>query len=98
MASRLIPEHEAHIFNFYLDGSIRQGLRHDQTLYGWVYRFSSHDRRAALRLASELEEMGHLVILTTSQHSYQIWIELRSSTYPYWDVMQNAAATTAQAA
>lgn len=87
----MIAERDAQIFNFYLNGSVREGLRHRHKLYGKVYSFSREDRDAALNLAIELGEMDNQTMITVSYSSYRVWVELRSSEYPYWNIMNDAA-------
>lgn len=74
----MIAERDAQFFNFYLNGSVREGLRFHQGLYGKVYGFTHADRDAAFNLAIELGEMGSQAMVTVSRDSYQVWVELRS--------------------
>lgn len=98
MLPTLIGEQNAHLFSFYLDRSVRQGLRYGLGLYGWVYSFPIGDRLAAFDLAAELGALGNQTVITVSQNSYKVWIELTSDSYPHWDSMIQAALTRSQVA
>lgn len=98
MLPTLIREQGAHFFNFYWDSSVRQGLRYGSGLYGCVDRFSAKDRLVAFNLAVALGESGHQTIITVSQESYRVWMELKSSAYPFWEGPNKTALAESSAA
>lgn len=74
----VINEELVHRFNFYLNASIKQGMRHQDELYGLVHDFSSNARLTAYQKACELVEQGVPVIVTASALGYAVWVSLRS--------------------
>lgn len=88
----VLNEHQVHLFAFYLHNSIRQGMRHQQELYGEAYRFNLDERLSAYAFASELIQTGCSVVITVSKQSYRLWVRLRSDEYPHWEAMNKVAA------
>lgn len=74
----VVNEELVHRFNFYLNASVQQGMRHQNELYGLVHDFSLHARLTAYQKACELVEQGVPVIVTASALGYTIWVSLRS--------------------
>ncbi|HEY9860817.1 MAG TPA: hypothetical protein V6D16_15020 [Candidatus Obscuribacterales bacterium] len=76
----VVNEELVHRFNFYLNASVRQGMRHQDDLYGLVHDFSLNARLSAYQKACELVEQGVPVIVTASALGYAVWVSLRSLT------------------
>lgn len=73
-------------FNFFLNGEIRQGMRHQDELYGHLYEFDARSRLQAYQIACRLMEQAVPVLMTASAQRYVIWINLRSPFYQSWSV------------
>ena len=74
----VVNEELVHRFNFYLNASVRQGMRHQGDLYGLAHDFSLSARLSAYQRACELVEEGVPVIVTASALGYAVWVSLRS--------------------
>ena len=74
----VVNEELVHRFNFYLNASVQQGMRHQGELYGLVHDFSLNARLTAYQKACELVEQGIPVIVTASALGYAVWVSLRS--------------------
>lgn len=77
----VISEQLVHSFSFYLDNQVRQGMLHENELYGLVYEFGADHRLRAYQCACELVEQKIPVVITASLERYTIWISLRSPAY-----------------
>lgn len=73
----VINERDAQFFNFYLNGSVREGMFYYQEIYGKVCSFVEENRYDAFRLAIQLEEVGSRALVTISKSTCQVWIALR---------------------
>lgn len=75
----VLNEHQVHLFNFYLDGKVRVGMRHGISLFGQVNKFAVSQRTDAYRCANELAQTGRSVSITVSQHHYCVWVRLTAA-------------------
>ena len=74
----VISEELVHRFNFYLNASVRQGMRHQDELYKLVHDFSLNARLSAYQKACDLMEQGIPAVVTASASGYAVWVSLRS--------------------
>jgi hypothetical protein len=81
MLPPVIPEQLIHLFNFYLNGSVQRGMRHNSELYGLLQELDSAQQAKAYQIACDLTEHGAQVAITKSRQRYAIWISLRSPNY-----------------
>jgi len=80
------------LFKYWSDG-MRDGMRHDNRLYGCHRVYQSCQRLQAYNLACCLSEQGCDVCLTVSAQGYKVWVDLRSPKLP--DTFLTAALPTA---
>lgn len=71
-------------FNFFLNGEIQQGMRHQDELYGHLDEFDTRSRLQAYQTACRLMEQAVPVLMTASSQRYVIWVNLRSTFYQSW--------------
>ncbi len=76
------PESLFPTFRFHSHGRIREGLRHDNELYGLVHEFRINPRFHAYQLACVLLERHIPCVVTTSKTRCALWVPLRSAAYP----------------
>ncbi|MBL1178410.1 MAG: hypothetical protein FWK01_25485 [Pantanalinema sp. GBBB05] len=85
----VLNETDVCLFNFYLNGAMRQGMRLKLALYEETHLFSVNDRLKAYNFAAQLADIGCLPIVTVSTMGYRVWVNLKSDGYQYWrDVNQ----------
>jgi hypothetical protein len=80
----VLNEAQVCLFNFYLNGSMRQGMRLKLALYEEAYLFSISNRLQAYNFASKLSDIGCLPVMTVSTMGYRVWVNLKSEGYQYW--------------
>lgn len=83
MLPTILNEHQIHQFTFYLDGKVRQGMRHNQEIFGLACTFDVKERLKAYELANVLTEAGCCAIVTVSTQ-YKIWIQMTPAGYVQW--------------
>jgi hypothetical protein len=81
MLPSIVPEQLIHLFNFYLNGTVQRGMRHNGELYGLLQELDASHQAKAYQIACELAEHGAQVTITKSRQRYAIWICLRSPNY-----------------
>ena len=86
MLSLVLNEHQVHLFNFYLNGEVRSGMRWGGTLYGLAHSVQTDLRLEAYRFANDLAETGCSVVITVAER-YKVWVRLNATDYPYWNEM-----------
>jgi len=74
----VLSENVVNWFKFYMDGSIREGMRYKNELYGLVREFPGSHRLKGYQIACELAESGTPVAITASDDRYAIWSSLRA--------------------
>jgi hypothetical protein len=62
----------------YWDGSVKQGMRYNQELYGLLQTYEADERLQAYTVAYNQAEQGNLICITVSKTSYRLWLGLRS--------------------
>ena len=77
----VLSENVVNLFKFYSDGSIREGMRYNNELYGFARELSGSHRLTAYQIACELAEQGTPVVVTASDDRYAIWICLRADAH-----------------
>lgn len=80
MFPKLLTEQMIHSFNFYRDGEVRPGMRYQNDLYGLFQEFKLEQRLEVYPIATELLKKGIPVVITALQHSYVVWVKMRSPT------------------
>lgn len=75
---------------------MQQGLRHALGLYVWAY--SAKDGFSAFDFADQLDRLGDRTVITVSRDLYKVWVEVKSSTCPSWNIINTAALARAQVA
>jgi len=78
MLPDIVDEQLIRPFNFYFNGNICQGMTHQGKLYRLTHAFEHHKRAEALALACELSTQGGQIVITTSTHTFRVWVDLRS--------------------
>lgn len=76
----VVNEALVHRFNFYLNASVKQGMRHQEDLYALIHDFNRNARLSAYQKACELVEQGVPAVVTASAVGYGVWVSLRSLT------------------
>lgn len=79
MLPKVLNERQVHLFKFYRDEEVNQGMRHSRNLYRLVDRMGSHDRLKAYEMAMTLTDLGYPAIITVSNH-YCIWVPITAQT------------------
>jgi hypothetical protein len=77
----IVQEQTDSLFRFFLEGKIREGIRHVNELYGLVQDAEAEYEPGAEQLIGSLSEQAIPFILTQSASRYRIWISLRSPSY-----------------
>ncbi|MBD2104993.1 hypothetical protein [Leptolyngbya sp. FACHB-261] len=77
----IVREQQLQPFNFYLEGALQKGIRHEGELYGLAHEFSLQSRLQAYHLAYGLAVKGVPVMITISETRYAVWVSLRSPIY-----------------
>jgi hypothetical protein len=72
--------HEATVraFNYYFEGQICQGMCCFKKFYRLVDTFSLRDRAKACLAAQELTHGDEQAVITASEHTYKVWLEIRA--------------------
>ncbi len=84
-----IDRHEHHVFSFCLGGVVQQGLRNEQGLY--VLFFCAKKRSTAVDIALSQGKLGDYTVIADNRDFFEVWIEVKPSTCPYWDIINEAA-------
>jgi hypothetical protein len=73
--------HEATVraFNYYFEGQICQGMCCFKKFYRLVDTFSLRDRAKACLAAQELTRGEEQAVITASEHTYKVWLEIRAN-------------------
>jgi len=96
MIPTFINRHEHHVFRFNLGASVHQGLRYERGVY--VFFFSTEDSPTAFDAALEQGKLGDHTIITRNGAFNEVWLEVKSSTCPYWDIINEASLAEDRAA
>jgi len=83
----VINSSQVHLFNFYQDGMVNQGMRYGTDLYGKAYTFATQDRLLAFDFATQLAATGTQTVITVSPQEYRVWVHLQADEYPHWRAM-----------
>jgi len=89
MAPKFINQNNAHIFSFYLDDAVHQGLRYEARLY--VFYFCAKDGPCANAIALAQGKLGDRTVIVENGEIYKVWIEAKPSTCHYWDIINKAS-------
>lgn len=81
MLPSVLSESVLQLFKFYREGSIREGLLHNNELYSLGYEFSTEHRLRGYQIACELAQQGTPIVVSVSPDRYIIWIGVRSPVY-----------------
>ena len=83
-----IVVHEAtvRIFNYYFEGQICQGMCCFRKFYRLVDTFSRRDRSQACITAQALTREQEQAVITASDQTYKVWLEIRSLSEPEAEV------------
>jgi transcriptional regulatory protein LevR len=82
MLPPVIPEQLIYLFNFYLNGCMQRGMRHNSEIYCLLQEMDSAQQSKAYQIACDLTEQGSQVAITKSKQRYAIWVNLRSPIFP----------------
>jgi hypothetical protein len=74
----VVKEESIKTFNFYLNGSVRQGMVCQNKLYKLVSSFEPDDCPRAYALGWSLGCSGTPAVITLAEQGYGVWIDLRS--------------------
>jgi hypothetical protein len=77
----VIPDGQAHVFNFYYEGHIYQGVMFQSELYMNVRLFAEVGRLKAYALADYLQEKSQ-VLIVVGKVGYRVMMGLRSGIEP----------------
>jgi hypothetical protein len=79
-----IVVHEATVraFNYYFEGQICQGMCCFRKFYRLVDTFSSRDRAQACIGAQSLTDKNDQAVITASDQTYKVWLEIRAQPEP----------------
>jgi len=77
----VLSENVVNLFKFYMDGSIREGMRYNDELYVLAHKFPGSHWLKGYQIACELAASEKLVAITASDDRYAIWIGLRAPAY-----------------
>lgn len=95
MSPSIVPEDAASRFHFMLRGSMHEGLRHADDLYGKVLEFGAEHELPTYSLLLTLINQQTAFLLTVSESRHVIWVDLRSPSY-YRLMEQSGQATEFQ--
>jgi hypothetical protein len=84
MLYSVLNETDVCLFNFYLNGSMQQGMRLKLALYEEAHLFSTNNRLQAYSFAAQLSDIGCLPVVTVSTMGYRVWVNLKSDGYQDW--------------
>ena len=71
---KIVQCHEVHIFNFYRDGALHEGIHYSGKLYRLIEIFPNDKRLQASALGCKL---GGSIVITVSEAGFKVWGEMR---------------------
>jgi len=89
MVPALIDQHEQDVFCFNLGKAVHKGLRYESSLY--VLFFSAKEGAAAFTIGLAQGKLGYRTVITENGEIFEVWIEAKQSTCPYWDILNKAS-------
>jgi hypothetical protein len=78
----IVHEATVRVFNYYFEGQICQAMCCFKKFYRLVETFDVRDRNKACAVAHNLTQKSDQTVITASQQSYKVWIEIRAKTEP----------------
>lgn len=72
-------ENSVHVFNFYHDGAVQQGMSHRTKLYRLAKAFDVKYRSQAYSVGCHLSHQGSETVITVSPQHYKVWVDIRFS-------------------
>ncbi|BAU14167.1 hypothetical protein LEP3755_47120 [Leptolyngbya sp. NIES-3755] len=75
---QMIQESSIHIFRFFHDNKVREGIRFGNTLYAAVYQFDVNHRLHTYQMAWALSEAKVPLVVSLSPTRLVVWVNLQS--------------------
>jgi hypothetical protein len=74
----IVHEATVRVFNYYFEGQICQAMCCFKKFYRLVETFDVRDRNKACSTAHHFTQHADQTVITASQQSYKVWVEIRS--------------------
>jgi hypothetical protein len=74
----IVHEATVRVFNYYFEGQICQAMCCFKKFYRLVETFDVRDRNKACTAAQHLTQNSDQAVITASQHTYKVWVEIRA--------------------
>jgi hypothetical protein len=78
MLPKVVRETDVHIFKFWFDGALQDGLHYDNELFYRALAVESVQRTRLYHLGCKLSEKGGTALVTLSEQGSSLWLSLRS--------------------
>lgn len=76
MLPLVIYEDSVRLFNYYFDGSVRQGMSYRSKLYKLIRACQHGNRLHLYGVGCSLANHGIETVITASEQEYKVWVEV----------------------
>ncbi len=77
MLPKVVRETDVHVFKFWFNGALQDGLHHDNELFYRALVVDTEKRPRLYHMGCKLSEQGGTTLITITDQSCSLWLSLR---------------------